>query len=58
MGSKKRASDDGSKGKQVAPLPDAKKTKTGSNTDVVLTRPPVPGEGSVVKSVPGEALGK
>ncbi|GFY87131.1 hypothetical protein Acr_05g0007700 [Actinidia rufa] len=57
MASKKRALDDGSKGKQVAPLPKVKKTKTGSNAHVVPTRPPVPGEGSTDKSVPGEGLG-
>ena len=38
-------------------MPKAKKTKTGSGSDVVPTRPPIPGEGSAAKSVPGEALG-
>ncbi|GFS36407.1 hypothetical protein Acr_00g0045780 [Actinidia rufa] len=57
MASKKRPLDDGSKGKQVAPLLEAKKTKTSSGTHVVPARPPIPGEGSTAKSVPGEALG-
>ncbi|GFY80874.1 hypothetical protein Acr_01g0006830 [Actinidia rufa] len=55
--SKKRALDDGSKGKQVAPLSEAKKIKACSGTHMVLAWPPIPGEGSATKSVPGEAIG-
>ncbi|GFS39979.1 hypothetical protein Acr_00g0065950 [Actinidia rufa] len=55
---KKRALDDGSKGKQVAPLPKAKKIKAGSVVHVAPTRPPVvPGEGSSARFIPSEALG-
>ncbi|GFZ15877.1 hypothetical protein Acr_25g0002860 [Actinidia rufa] len=57
MKPKKRASDDESKGKQVAPLPKAKKTKTGGIAHVVPTWPHVLREGSPAKSVPGEVLG-
>ncbi|GFS42334.1 hypothetical protein Acr_00g0079240 [Actinidia rufa] len=56
--SKKRASDDGSKGKQVVPLPEAKKIKIGSDAHAAPTRPPVvPGEGSSARQTLGEALG-
>ncbi|GFS39358.1 hypothetical protein Acr_00g0062530 [Actinidia rufa] len=58
MASKKRASDDGSKGKQVAPLPEAKKIKIGSDAHTAPTRPPVvPEEGSSARRTLGEALG-
>ncbi|GFY85673.1 hypothetical protein Acr_04g0004110 [Actinidia rufa] len=56
--SKKRTLDDGSKEKQVAPLPEAKKTKTGSGVHAAPTRPPVvPGEGGSARRTLGEALG-
>ncbi|GFZ00930.1 hypothetical protein Acr_14g0005650 [Actinidia rufa] len=57
MASKKRTLDDRSKGKQVAPLPEAKKTIAGSVAQVVPARLPVPREGSSAKPIPGEALG-
>ncbi|GFZ08897.1 hypothetical protein Acr_20g0007050 [Actinidia rufa] len=58
MVSKKRALDDGSKGKQVTPLPKAKKTKTGSGVHEVPARPPaMPGEGSSARRTLGKALG-
>ncbi|GFY85398.1 hypothetical protein Acr_04g0001360 [Actinidia rufa] len=55
--SKKRALDDESKGKQVAPLPEAKKTKAGGMAQVIVARPPVPGEVSSAEPIPGKALG-
>ncbi|GFS32483.1 hypothetical protein Acr_00g0022940 [Actinidia rufa] len=58
MASKKRASDDRSKGKQVAPLPEAKKIKIGSDAHAAPTRlPVVPEEGSSARQTLGEALG-
>ncbi|GFZ12713.1 hypothetical protein Acr_23g0010980 [Actinidia rufa] len=55
--SKKRVLDDGSKGKQVAQLPEAKKAKTSRGASMIPAQPLVPGEGSTAKLVPGEALG-
>ncbi|GFZ06697.1 hypothetical protein Acr_18g0008670 [Actinidia rufa] len=58
MASKKRAPDDGSKGKDIAPPPEAKKIKTGSDAHAAPTRPPViPEEGSSARRTLGEALG-
>ncbi|GFS40735.1 hypothetical protein Acr_00g0070220 [Actinidia rufa] len=55
--SKKRALDEGSKGKQIAPLPEAKKNKTEGGAHVIPARPLIPKEGSSTKSILGEALG-
>ena len=50
--SKKRTLDDGSKGKQVAPLSEAKKIKAGSVVHAASARPPVVlGEGSSARLV-------
>ncbi|PSS07222.1 Proline--tRNA ligase [Actinidia chinensis var. chinensis] len=58
MASKKRAPDNGSKGKEVAPLPEAKKIKIGSDAHAALMRPSVvPGEGTSARRTLGEALG-
>ncbi|GFY81123.1 hypothetical protein Acr_01g0009320 [Actinidia rufa] len=56
--SKKRALDNGFKGKQVASLPEVKKTKIGSGVHEVPTRPPaIAGEGSSVRRTLREAMG-
>ncbi|GFY82854.1 hypothetical protein Acr_02g0010940 [Actinidia rufa] len=57
IASKKRTLDDGSKGKKVTPLLEAKKAKIGSVAQVGPTHPHVPGEGGSAKPIPGEALG-
>ncbi|GFZ14358.1 hypothetical protein Acr_24g0005480 [Actinidia rufa] len=54
----KRPLDDGSKGKQVAQLPEAKKAKIDTRASGAPARPPIAsGEGSSVRRTPGEALG-
>ncbi|GFZ03787.1 hypothetical protein Acr_16g0004110 [Actinidia rufa] len=54
----KRPLDDGSKGKQVAQLPEAKKAKIDTRASGASARPPIAsGEGSSVRRTLGEALG-
>ncbi|GFZ05306.1 hypothetical protein Acr_17g0008780 [Actinidia rufa] len=54
----KRALDDGSKGKQVAQLPESKKAKIDTGPSEAPARPPIAsGEGSSVKRTLGESLG-
>ena len=54
----KRPLDDGSKGKQVAQLPEAKKAKIDTGASGAPARPPIAsGEGSSVRRTLGEALG-
>ncbi|GFZ01680.1 hypothetical protein Acr_15g0002890 [Actinidia rufa] len=54
----KRPLDDGSKGKQVAQLPEAKKAKIDTRVSGASARPPIAsGEGSSVRRTLGEALG-
>ncbi|XP_057465377.1 uncharacterized protein LOC130755081 [Actinidia eriantha] len=54
----KRALEDGSKGKQVAPAPEPKRAKIDTGSSEAPARPPIAsGEGSSVKRTVGEALG-
>ncbi|GFY90875.1 hypothetical protein Acr_07g0010710 [Actinidia rufa] len=54
----KRALDDGSKGKQVAQLPESKKAKINTGAFEAPTRPPIAsGGGSSVRRTLGESLG-
>ncbi|GFY97468.1 hypothetical protein Acr_12g0000090 [Actinidia rufa] len=54
----KRALDDGSKGKQVAQLPESKKAKIDTGTSEAPARPPIAsGGGSSVRQTLGENLG-
>ncbi|XP_057495641.1 uncharacterized protein LOC130780636 [Actinidia eriantha] len=54
----KRALEDGSKGKQVAPAPEPKRAKIDIGSSEAPARPPIAsGEGSSVKRTVGEALG-
>ncbi|GFY87971.1 hypothetical protein Acr_05g0016100 [Actinidia rufa] len=56
--SSKRALDDGSKGKQVAQLPESKKAKIDTGASEAPARPPIASrEGSSVKRTLGETLG-
>ncbi|GFZ00839.1 hypothetical protein Acr_14g0004740 [Actinidia rufa] len=52
------ALDDGSKGKQVAPLPEAKKAKTNRVAGVISAQPLVPGEGARALRPRGLSRGK